>query len=316
MKLKYTSTSLQCVAFSLLTFSLSSAVRAETQVKHPIKPFLWKVEGKGLTKPAHLFGTIHVSDPSVTTLHPAAQKAFDTAECFYAEIDMRPELQMAMLPLIRRQDGKALDDSIGVGLAAKLNAELVRINPQLNSATFQTMKTWLVATLPELLPDQLAGKKPLDLQLWEAATTGSKKTAGLEEIEAQLKGFNALTEAEQISFMKASLEQLERDRKVKGSIKSRLIKAYISGDKNVLLTEIHASMIEMKKGGDALLGEKLWNTILVERDKTISESIINSLKAAPSKSHFFAVGAAHYCTEKSILHHVREAGYTVTRIEK
>lgn len=37
-------------------------------LEHPVKPALWKVEGKDLTKPSYLFGTIHIGDPRVTTL--------------------------------------------------------------------------------------------------------------------------------------------------------------------------------------------------------------------------------------------------------
>ena len=45
-----------------------------SKLKHPVKPALWKVEGKDLTKPSYLFGTIHLGDPRVVKLHPKAEK--------------------------------------------------------------------------------------------------------------------------------------------------------------------------------------------------------------------------------------------------
>lgn len=316
MKLKYISTTLQCAALTMLAFSLPSTVNADEAIKHPAKPFLWKVEGKDLTKPSYLFGTVHVSDPAAATLHPAAQKAFDSADSFYAEVDMTPEKQMEAMPLMMRQDGKTLSESIGEELSKQLDAELALINPQITSAPFQPMKTWLVSSLPSILPDQMAGKKPLDLQLWEAATTAKKKTAGLETMEGQLKGFNALTEPEQIALMAISLKLLKEERAKEVNTRQQIVNAYIAGDEAKIIETIHASFLEMQKGDEKELGEKLLKSVLIDRDKTISESILKELKADAKSSHFFAVGTAHYCTEKSILSYVKDAGYTVTRIEK
>lgn len=316
MKLKNIPTALKCAALIIATCSLTSVAHADEAVKHPEKPFLWKVEGKDLTKTSYLFGTIHVSDSSVTTLHPAAQKAFDSADTFYAEIDMTPEKQMAAMPLMMRNDGKTLSESIGAELTKQLDDELKLINPQVSSEPFGAMKTWLVATLPGLLPDQLAGKKPLDLQLWQAATAAKKKTVGLEEMEAQLKGFNSLTEPEQITLMQSMLDTLKKERETGVSMRQQIIDAYIKGDEAAIVASVHASFLEMQKGENKELGKKIWDSILVARDKTISESIIKALDEDAKSTHFFAVGTAHYCTKKSIIFYLKEAGYTVTRVEK
>ncbi len=44
--------------------------------------------------------------------------------------------------------------------------------------------------------------------------------------------------------------------------------------------------------------------------------IVTTLKKQPEAIHFFAAGAAHFCSEISIVTHLQDAGYTVTRIEK
>ncbi len=48
------------------------------------KGLLWKLEKAG-ERPSFLFGTMHMSDPRVTTLPPAAQKAFDAADTIVIE---------------------------------------------------------------------------------------------------------------------------------------------------------------------------------------------------------------------------------------
>ena len=95
------------------------AIDAST-LKHPVKPALWKIEGKGLEKPSYLFGSIHLGDPRVTTLHPDAEKAFVASDHFYAEIDLDPAKQMAIAPKLMRKDGKTLSESIGPDLTGKL----------------------------------------------------------------------------------------------------------------------------------------------------------------------------------------------------
>ena len=297
-------------ALSLLTVS------AEVAKPHPDKPLLWRVTGNGITKPVHLFGTIHLGDPSVSTLHPTAQRVFDAADHFYAELDLSRESQLAMAPLIMRTDGKTLNQSIGKELAAQLDAELQLINPQLNSAPFQTIKTWMAATMPQMLPEQLKGLQALDARLWLAATKAGKKTGGLEKADSQIKAFDVLTEAEQIVYMKHALESLAKDRAQGTSEITKLKEAYIKGEVSALKNYINKSLHEMTTGENKEIGKKLWDSILVNRDKSMSDTIIKVLKEKPDGSHFFAVGAAHYCFETSILFYLKKAGYTITRIDE
>ena len=113
-------------------------------LKHPSRACLWKVEGKALTKPSWLFGTIHIGDPRVTTLHPRAEEAFDALDVFYAEIDLDPAAQAALLPLMMRKDSKTLSEAIGPELSKELDATLKSINPEASAEPFQPLKTWVV----------------------------------------------------------------------------------------------------------------------------------------------------------------------------
>jgi len=64
------------------------------EFKHPVKPMLWKITKDTLAEPSYLFGTIHLNDERVTTLHPAAELAFSMSDVFYAEIDFSIEAQL------------------------------------------------------------------------------------------------------------------------------------------------------------------------------------------------------------------------------
>lgn len=300
----------------LALFAALAPANADDEAKHPLKPLLWKVEGKELEKPAYLFGTIHLSKEVVTTLHPAAQKAFDEAGALHVEIAMDAASLQAAVPLIMRKDGKTLADSIGKELSAQVDAELKLVNPALDATPFQPMKTWyLAATLP-VLKDQLAGGEPLDLVLWGRAEKAGKKTAGMETIEGQTKGFDELAEADQVILLEETLTLLKKERaEGKDSIKA-LLEAYVSGDPAKVNEEFDKQLREMADGENKELGERLMKRILTDRDKIMADYIAATLKKDPGTIHFFAAGALHFCTEKSIRSHLETAGYKVTRIEK
>jgi uncharacterized protein len=301
-------------AFAL--FAAFAPAHAEEEAKHPLKPLLWKVEGKELEKPAYLFGTIHLSKEVVTTLHPAAQKAFDEAGALHVEIAMDAASLQAAVPLIMRKDGKTLADSIGKELSAQVDAELKLVNPALDATPFQPMKTWyLAATLP-VLKDQLGGGEPLDMKLWERAAKAGKKTAGMETIEGQTKGFDELAEADQVILLEETLTLLKKERAEGKDTMKALLAAYVAGEPAKIVEEFDKGLREMAEGEHKELGERLMKRILTDRDKIMADYIMASLKKEPATTHFFAAGAAHFCSEKSIRSHLEAAGYKVTRIEK
>lgn len=300
----------------LLPLSLGQMVRAEEEAKHPAKVLLWKISGNGLTQPSYLFGTIHLGDPRVTNLHPAAQKAFDSAESVHTEVPLDQASQMAMVPLMMRKDGKKLDDSIGGELAAGLNAELKRINPALDSKAFQPLATWAIAMMLPILPDQMAGRTALDQKLWNNAASAGKATAGIEVPKEQIGFFLELKEEEQVILLSETLKALKKDREEGRDSMKLLLEAYITGETGKISEEMDRGMKEMAEGEHKEFGERMMKRLLTDRDKTMAESIAGTLKKEPGKIHFFAAGAAHFASGESIISHLEKAGYAITRIQE
>lgn len=306
---------IQALAAIAMFANLAAAADA-AEPKHPLKPLLWKVEGKGLEHPSYLFGTIHLGQGPVATLHPAAQKAFDAAGAVHTEVALDAASQQGMIPLMMRNDGMALSESIGRETDALLGAELKTINPELDARPFQALKTWYIAVMVSMLPDQLAGGKPLDLKLWENAAAAGKKTTGMEQQERQIKAFNDLTEPEQRVLLSETLKLIKRDREKGVDPIKTLTDAYISGEPEAVVAEMDKQLLEMKNGDHKELGERLMRQLIGDRDKIMADYIIRTLKADAETVHFFAAGAAHFCPDQSIRSHLEKAGYSVTRIER
>lgn len=299
----------------LLTIAPIS-VRAEEQLKHPVKPLLWKIEGGDLKKPSYLFGTIHLGGGPLNKLHPAAEKAFEESEVVLTEIPMDAKTQIGMTVKLMRKDGKTLSESIGEDLTKQLDAELRVISPALNSKHFQPLCTWAIAATLPMLEIQLTGATAMDKRIWDAAVKKDKKTDAMETADSQLDIFASLTEEEQIGFLSETLRTMRKDREEgKNSIKE-LTDAYIQGDAALIKKLVEKSFQEMREGPQKELGEKIADKLLTQRDKTMAATIAEKLKASPDTVHFFAAGTAHFTGEPSIRSHLEKAGYRITRIEE
>lgn len=295
---------------------LPQLVFSEEAPTHPVKPLLWKIEGKGLSKPSYLFGTIHLGSGPLAKLHPAAEAAFEQSDVLYTEIPFDQKTQLGATRLLLRNDQKTLVQSIGEKLKNRLDEELAAINPQLDSEPFQSLKTWAVAATLPMLKAQIGGEQAMDGTLWQRAEADEKKTDSIETVESQLGVFDAFNEEEQIIMLSETLKMMKEDRLAKKDSMQELIDAYVTGDLQSLQKTLDKSLDEMRKGEHKELGERFYKKLLTDRDASMAEVIVKKLANSPGDCHFFAAGAAHFAGDKSIRAHLEKAGYKITRIEK
>ncbi len=303
----------QAAAIGFVALAGTLGARAE-EPQHPAKPLLWKIEGKGLEEPSYLFGTVHIGSGPVSNFHPAAAKAFDSADVVYTEIALDPGTQMALAADLIRKDGTKLSESIGPELAEKVNEELKRVNEALDITPFEALKTWAVgATLP-MLEYQLRGEKALDMLIHERAAAAGKETGAIEEPRDQTGIFDALTEEEQVIMLSETIRQMREDREDGRNPMKDMIDAYIAGEPEGIEREMVKALQAMAESEHKELGERLMKQLLEDRDVKMAESIDKLVQAAPDRTHFFAAGAGHFAGETSIRSHLADKGYKVTAI--
>jgi uncharacterized protein YbaP (TraB family) len=277
---------------------------------------LWKIEGKGLTKPCYLFGTVHLGSGPLGTLHPAAEKAFQECDVLYTEIPGDEKTQLAITQRMVRRDNKTLVQSIGEKLKNQVETELQAINPALDITPFQPLKTWVVAVSLPMLKAQLAGEEAMDASLWKRAEEAKKQTDSIETAASQLGLFEQFNEEEQIILLGETVRLMKEDREAKKDSMQILIDAYVSGEVEALKKEMDKGIAEMAKGEHKELGERFYQKLLTDRDRAMAVTIGEKLAAATDKCHFFAAGAAHFAGDVSIRSHLEKQGYKITRIEK
>ena len=272
-------------------------------------PLLWRIEGP---TPAYLFGTIHIPDPRVTTLHPAAEQAFASADVVVTELKMDMGTMTTAAQAMLLPAPQKLSTMLDAGQRAQLESELKAISPQLKLALFERLKPWALATQLALLPMQMKhpGVPALDLQLAQRAEAAGKRNEGLEQVQEQLGIFDGLNQAEQLALMQETLDGLAKARRTGKNIVELLTEAYLSGEE----AKVEALLKEFQ-GENTALNQRLTKALIDDRNRTMSNRIIAKLKAEPKTRYFVAVGAAHLTGPTSIVALLRQQGYTVTRIQ-
>jgi len=301
-----------CSVLAITLSQIPTPSSAQDKLKGVEKPFLWKIETK---PPSYLFGTIHVTDPRVTQLHPTAKKAFDESHGLFIEV--APEDQLKQMGAMMLPPGKKLEDLISIELIQRLDKQLADIGPGLNHQTMSVAPWAWSLILPSLEVQMKAkNKKILDLVLMENALRQKKKVSGLEDPVEALSGLKQLSIKDQIDFLSATLTTMEASDQDGTAIEEEITEYYLQGN-----TEKLADFFENEfKSDDSLFSEELADRIiqslLIDRNKRMAATITKTLKNNPGKSYFFAAGTAHFVLEKTVQSCLKEDGFRVTRVEK
>ena len=295
-------------------YNKSREVLAEdlSDLKHPVKPMLWKVEGNGLQKASYLFGSIHVSAPNITTLHPDAEAAYQQADTLATEVSFDPAELNKIVKMLNRIDGKTLKQSIGDELFNELDSQLKAVVPFISAEAFNESKTWATILVHSMLEEQIKGKTALDQVLWNRATKDNKQKWALERAEDQLGVFDELTEQEQIILLRDALSSATRLKKEKINPLDLIKQLYLKRDKEnivkLMFTTDETEGIDI----DFATNEKFMDLLLRKRNIQIADKIHQTLTEAPGKSHFMVAGTLHYIGDHNIGKMLKNKGYIVT----
>jgi len=270
-------------------------------------PFLWKVEGHG--HHAWLFGTMHVSDPRVTTLHPVVLDAFAEATYLATELDESPSngallAQTGMLPA-----GQSLPDVVGEDLAQRIHAYLKSRN--MENPQIDRFRPWMVAlNLAQIdaLP-LLAHGQPLDLLLRKRAKESGMEVGQVETIEEQIAVLAWGDQADQVHLLEVTLEKLLEEQRNGESSLQHLLQLYLEGDGEAMWD---FALTQTDFDDPRQVGA--WKALTTDRNRRMAERIHRGLEENPGSKRFYAFGTLHFLGPESVIARLQDRGYTVTRL--
>ncbi len=256
---------------------------------------LWKIEGKNLTKPSYLFGTMHVDDARAFNFSDAVLPAIKNCEKFALEV--QPD--SIALKITNNQPNKRAYLTYKKILSAKEFKQIAErfflVNGYSIEESTQSDPNILISMLHPDKDREDDKTTFVDMHLLGHAKTMQKQIVGLEAIDDQLDFFEKLPLDEQ---RKLILQEVQFDINTYKKQLETLTKVYLSGDINEI------EKMVFKYGS--------YDKELESRNKIMCESIIKEMK---NSSLFSAVGAAHLPGDIGLIKLLKDHGYKVTAVE-
>lgn len=289
----------------------AAAIAAEAERTPNGKGLLWSVEKDG--RRSYLYGTIHMTDPRVVTLGPAAAEAFDGARTVVIETtDVLDKASMTKALLSRPDltmftDGTTLTSLLPEGEVAAVEKALDERGIPL--ASVAKMKPWMLSAMLALPACELArqadGEPVLDMKLAEQAKAGGKALRGLETAVDQLEAMASLPMAFHVTGLVDTLKLGDRV----NDVVETMVVLYQKGDTGMFWPLFRAALPSASDDGSGYAAFE--ETMVTARNHTMAE------RAAPILDEgdaFIAVGALHLPGPQGLVELLRKAGYTVTAV--
>ena len=266
------------------------------------KHALWQVEGKGAK--VYLLGSIHFLKEEYYPLAEPIEQAFKGAKTVVFETSFK-ELKspgavakMAMTGMCPK--GKTIKDYLSQETYAALQKKLEK---SLGTGTaFDALKPWMAAVSLLVFELQRLGFNPehgVDQHFYSRAEKDSKEIVPLETVEFQLQLFADLTEKDQDSFLKQTLEEIDQFKEQFDEITD----AWKRGQAD-RLAEL---LLESMRGYPGL-----YQKLLVDRNKAWVPKIEELL--AGDKPAFVVVGAGHLVGKDSVVALLQKKGFKVKQL--
>lgn len=292
------------IKFTAFSLSIVAAVCTLTagQTKPPSETpsLLYKISGKGISKPSYLFGTFHAICPEEMIPLESLDTYLAQTDQVVMEIDLDDPAEMLQLTkAVMIPDGKTMKDFLTPEQFAKVD-EMVKNALGYSAENVKMIKpvllTVLVLTSPKLIGCTTTA---YDISLMKNAAAKKKPIVGLETVEAQTQVIDSLPLERQ---MKDFYEIATNVQKSIGDLK-KLMAAYKARDPEQL----------ERISRDQLKDDKEFQLKLID-DR--NAAWVPKLEAAfKEKPTFVAVGAGHLGGSKGVIKLLRSKGYEVTAVK-
>lgn len=292
--------------------ALVATIKAEAAKTLNGMGLLWKIEKEG-RQPSWLFGTMHMTDPRVTSLTPAAQKAFDASATVVIETTEVLDQAAMMAAIMAKPELMMFTDS--TTLSSLLSPEdKITVDKALEKrgippASVAKMKPWMISAMLSLPACELArkaeGAPVLDVKLAEEAKADGKQLKGLETVAGQLEAMASLP----MEFhMKGLVDTLKLGDRMDDVIETMIV-LYTKGDTGMFWPLFRAVL---PGGEDDASGYAAFEQTMVTARNTVM--VDNAEPILADGSAFIAVGALHLPGEGGLIELFRKHGYSVTAV--
>lgn len=257
---------------------------------------LWKISSDG-RKPSYIFGTIHVSDPKITTLPIVVREKLDNTSVFAMEALPDPEEVERFSRMMFFNDGTTLKDFLDQDLLNRTNIILSKYN--LSPLSVPLLKPWAAFLIMNYPAEE---GMPLDLQLLAIARENGAELHGLETLTEQGNIFSSFDLDTQIRLLLDTVcnyDILISDFEIMKSL-------YLARDLNALYSFSNKYSFSQEK-----IYQDLVKKILTDRNKIMADRMQSILARGDA---FIAIGALHLPGSDGVLSLLGSRGYRISPV--
>jgi len=283
-------TALLTALFSIITHHPLQAQHKENKDNS----LLWRISGKGLTKPSYLFGTIHLICKDDYLWTGKMKQSLDNSEkvCFEMDLDDQGVMMEVAAGLLDKS-GKKLKDYFTPD-QYELLRQYFKDSIGMEISMFEQLKPVALQTMIATSSVSCANSISYEDSIMKIALNAKKEILGLEAPKEQIAVLESIPTDTVIQQL---LDEIQHKNKDDGEY-AQLISAY----KNQDLSKLYSLITSAKDLGSNM------DAFLDDRNK---KWIVRMPSKMKQSSVFFAVGAGHLPGENGIISLLRKEGYSV-----
>ena len=292
----------------LVVFAFVSCKGSKSAIHHQEKlpsSLLWKIEGKDLTQPSYLFGTIHMIPKEDYFLPSGLDEAFEKSRQVVFEIDL-DEMSglgslMGMLSNLMMKEGTTLEDLLTAEEYREVSAYFDKMGiPMFLLGKVKPMFLSMLAEV-NMDPNEMASEDLVsyEMELYERAQAANKEVSGLETMKYQMSLFDSIPYKEQAMMLVDAV----RGTNTESDMFDQTLELY--KQQNI------EAMISMVSESDEGENGSYENVLIHNRNQNWIPVMSNMMKTGPV---FFAVGAGHLAGDQGVINLLKKQGYKVTPV--
>jgi len=278
----------------LILFALFFNYSINAQVNNKTS-LLWKISGKGISKPSYLFGTFHIICKDDFIISDSLKQKLLATEMLFEEMKIDdPDLQMQMMLKLRSDTTiESLLDSAAFKKLAKQFQNITGIS----ISFFNSYKPFMLSSM--LAQKMISCKDAIqpETEFIKIVKKNNIPVNGLESVDDELSAIKKIPLDSQINTIIKMVNNFDSAKQMM----QEMITIYKKRDPQALYSF-------MKTNG---LDNDFETAMLAERNNKWLPIIIANIKKQAS---FFAFGAGHLSGENGIINLLKKQGYTVNPV--
>jgi len=281
----------------LLAAGLFTAVLGFPQTPNSL---LWRISGKGLSRPSYLFGTMHIICADDAALSDSLKAVIAACDEVYFEINLSDMSDMMnAIKYMQMNDSKRLSDLLQPDEYARVKEYFAKHSSMLPFSMLERFKPMLISGLIEEQGLGCQTTDGMELRIMKELKASNKPVNGLETAAFQAGLFDSIPYEYQAKELVKDIDSADENKKVTQQLADLYTRQDLDG-------------IEKLSDKDDSGMSGYMDLLLYSRNRKWAREL---KKLLPGRSLLVAVGAAHLPGKEGVIELLRKEGYTVEPVK-